>query len=205
MTDQAILDFLPCVTPGEWVDRVVENLDVLLIDHANCEKKAASTAMSLMYRQVQYPDLLKKMARLAREELTHFQQVVALMEQRNIPYVRLSPSRYASGLRKHIRPEQRDALVDILIIGAFVEARSCERFACLVPVLDQQLSEFYQRLLSAEARHFKDYLALARKYSDTDISDRVAHFAEVEQDLILSPDDMFRFHSGVPSEASRLQ
>jgi len=204
LIDRAILDFLPCTTPSAWIEHATDNLDLLLIDHANCEKKAASSAMTLMYRHVQHADLLKKMSRLAREELTHFRQVVEVLEQRNIPYIRLSPSRYASGLRRHIRQEPLGSLADILIIGAFVEARSCERFASLVPVLDQQLGKFYKRLLQAESRHFQEYLMLAQKYSEEDITERLAFFAGVEKELILSPDPNYRFHSGVPSEMSHL-
>lgn len=192
--------FLPCPTPDAWLNWALENQSLLLMDHANCEKKAASNAMGLMYRYVANTDLLTKMSQLAREELLHFEQVVELMAERGVVYERIGPSRYAAGLREHMRTSPRDeALTDSLIVGAIVEARSCERFARLAPLLDEKLGRFYTSLLRSEARHYKDYLSLADQYSVEDISPRVAFFLSVEKELIESEDDEFRFHSGVPA------
>jgi tRNA-(ms[2]io[6]A)-hydroxylase len=191
--------FVLCPTPPSWIEAALANLDVLLVDHANCEKKAAATAMNLMYKYVDKTDLLEQMSQLAREELLHFEQVVGLMRERGIAYTHLGPARYASGLRKHIRTHEPETLIDTLIVGAFVEARSCERFAALVPHLDQQLGRFYQSLLRSEARHYEYYLTLAQSCSGSDIAPRVAFFAEVEAELIASPDPDFRFHSGAPA------
>lgn len=194
-----IYDFLHCETPTRWVDVALENQEIMLIDHANCEKKAAATAMSLMTKYVERTELLFCAARLAREELHHFEQVVEIMQQRNIPYTVLSPSRYASGMIKHSRHhDELNILVDRLIIGAYIEARSCERFAKIAPHLDETLSRFYTSLLRSEARHFTDYLELAQQYAGEDIRERVESFGRVEAELILSPDEQFRFHSGVP-------
>ena len=195
----AITDFLPCVTPDAWLQEALAHQDLLLIDHANCEKKAAATAMNLMYRHTDKPDLLKKMSQLAREELLHFQQVVEIMQARDIKYLRLSPSRYAAGLRELIAKEERQQLIDTLIVGAFIEARSCERFAKLAPLLDSELQKFYRSLLKSEARHFEDYLALAREYSDEDIGLRLEQIATEEFRLVSEPDEEFRFHSGPPA------
>lgn len=195
---EPVHNFLRCETPVEWLEAATQSLPELLIDHANCEKKAAATAMNLMYRYTQLPDLLKKMSQLAREELLHFQQVVELMEARGIVYTRLSPSRYAASLRQLLATDQDTNLVDTLIVGALIEARSCERFAKLAPLLDDQLSKFYLSLLKSEARHFEDYLALAQRYSRSDIADKVERFAQFEAQLITSPDTTLRFHSGVP-------
>lgn len=200
MSDLAnIKEFLLCPTPPAWVDGALENETLLLTDHANCEKKAAASAMNLMYRYVDRPELLKKMSQLAREELLHFEQVVALMQERGIPYTHLSPSRYASSLRRHIRTHEPAKLVDTLIVGAFVEARSCERFAAVAPRLDERIGRFYESLLRSESRHYADYLALARLYNGPDPGDRIAFFAEREAELVSSPDPEFRFHSGVPA------
>ena len=196
---QAVREFLICETPEAWVDAALENQSLLLIDHANCEKKAAATAMNLMYRHTTFPDLLSKMSQLAREELLHFQQVVEIMAARGVRYVRLSPSRYAAGLRELVDHHSRSTLVDTLIMGAYIEARSCERFACLVPRLDESLAKFYRSLLKSEARHFQDYLALAESLADEDISARVATFGQREAELVTSPDPVFRFHSGLPA------
>ena len=194
-----LLAFLGCRTPDAWVAWALENPELLLIDHAQCEKKAASTAMSLLYRYVDQPLLLTKMSQLAREELLHFEQVVKLMEARGITYRHLSASRYAEGLRRHVRANDPERLVDILIIGALIEARSCERFARLIPHLDAELAKFYRTLVKSEGRHYEDYLMLARHLSDAPVDARIAFFAEREAELIQEPDTAFRFHSGVPA------
>lgn len=196
-----LLTFLPCATPQAWIEAALANQALLLIDHAQCEKKAASTAMSLMYRYVDRPLLLTKMAQLAREELLHFEQVVKLMEARGITYRHLSASRYAEGLREHVRREDPQRLVDILIVGAFIEARSCERFARLIPYLDEELAKFYRALVKSEGRHYEDYLMLARRFAAQPIDERIASFAELERELIEAPDRTFRFHSGLPAAA----
>jgi len=191
-----IHDFLPCRTPRTWIDNALANQDLMLIDHAHCEKKAASTALSLMYRYVDNPDLLNKMSRLAREELRHFEQVLAIMKKRGVVYGHLTPARYASGLRKLVRSEDPGRLVDVLIVGAIIEARSCERFAALAPFLDDKLAEFYNSLLKSEARHYQDYLKLAEQTNGGPVDQRVGEFLELEKELIESPDTEFRFHSG---------
>lgn len=196
-----LVEFLPCASPDEWINWALENEAILLTDHAHCEKKAASTAMSLMYRYVDRENLLHKMSRLAREELLHFEQVLKIMRNRGIPYEHMTAARYADGLRKHIRTHEPARLVDTLIIGAFVEARSCERFAALVPHLDDELAKFYHSLLKSEARHFKDYLTLAEEYAGHPIDDRVQFFRELEHKLIVEPDNEFRMHSGPPIAA----
>lgn len=194
-----IIDFLGCETPQAWLDEALLQQHILLVDHANCEKKAAATAMNLLYRNSDRTELLKKMSQLAREELLHFEQVVNLLEERGIEYIHLTASRYAGGLREHVRKQQKYILSDTLVIGAFVEARSCERFAKLVPLLDEQLAKFYKSLLRSEARHYQYYLELAQLYSPEDIQPRVDYFREIERELIETPDEQFRFHSGVPA------
>ncbi|WP_297187916.1 tRNA isopentenyl-2-thiomethyl-A-37 hydroxylase MiaE [uncultured Porticoccus sp.] len=193
--------FLPCPTPDSWVEEAVklENQDVLLIDHANCEKKAASTALNLIYRYTDNFELLNKMSRLAREEMRHFEQVIAIMAKRNIEYSSLSASRYAAGLRQQVRTHEPAKLLDTLIVGAFIEARSCERFACLAPYLDSELQTFYRSLLQSEGRHYRDYLTLARRVGKAgEVEKRVEVIRRCEQQLVTSPDTTFRFHSGAP-------
>ncbi|MRI34814.1 tRNA-(ms[2]io[6]A)-hydroxylase [Endozoicomonas sp. OPT23] len=223
MTDKSLAEmfpelvaFLPCETPDQWIEEAAkpENLDIILIDHANNELKAASAAQSLILRykdgvkvtgQKRIPcnvDLLNKMSRLAREELRHFEQVLAIMTRRNIEYTTVKASRYASRMLKHARTWEPAKLVDTLIIGAYIEARSCERFHKLAPHLDAELGRFYLSLLKSEGRHFSDYLTLAQEISDEPIEDRIALFAEVEKEAMESPDEEFRFHSGVPVKTS---
>jgi tRNA-(ms[2]io[6]A)-hydroxylase len=192
-----IKDFLPCETPDEWIAAALKYPDILLIDHANCEKKAASTALNLIYRYVDNFELLNKMSRLAREEMRHFEQVIAIMEARGVAYRNISASRYAAGLRKMVRTHEPAKLVDTLIVGAFIEARSCERFAKLAPYLDDELKQFYLSLLKSEGRHYRDYLSLAKKAAgDKSIESRIQLIRECEHELIEQSDSEFHFHSG---------
>ena len=189
--------FLPCATPDRWIENALENQSLMLIDHANCEKKAASTALSLINRYTSNFELLNKMSRLAREEMRHFEQVIALMKRRKIPYEHVSASRYAVGLRDLVRRDDPAKLIDVLIVGAFIEARSCERFALLAPHLDAELEMFYLSLLKSEARHYQDYLTLAKTVAgEESIEDRIDLIAQRERELIESADTQFRFHSG---------
>ncbi|EMX8626787.1 tRNA-(ms[2]io[6]A)-hydroxylase [Acinetobacter baumannii] len=204
---QPVLAFLGCQTPKEWLDEAVNNLDILMQDHANCEKKAAGTAMNLMFRYSFFTDLQVKLAQLVREEMLHYEQVLEFMTKRGQEWKGLSAGRYAGGLRKEIRTYEPEALIDVLVIGAFVEARSCERFYALAPCVDDELGRYYRYLLKSESRHFEDYLALALDVTKTakmkdpeeDIQQRIEHIREVEKNLILTPDDTFRFHSGIPA------
>lgn len=194
-----VFDFLPCKTPERWLSAAVESLPLLMIDHANCEKKAAATAMSLMHRYTDNTVLLNKMSRLAREELRHFEQVLKLMTKRGIAYESVTASRYAQGLREKVRKKDPHKLVDTLIVGALIEARSCERFAALSPHVDTELSDFYASLLKSESRHFMDYITLAKTLASPDeVAERLALFSAIERNLIESPDSEVRFHSGVP-------
>lgn len=193
-------EFLGCRTPDAWVEAALRQQDVMLIDHKNCEFKAASTALSMIAKYGAYSDLVIMMSRLAREELVHHEQVLRLMKKRKIEWRPLSASRYASGLRAVVRSHEPVKLVDTLVVGAIIEARSCERFEALVPHLDEELGRIYYGLLKSEARHFQGYLKLAYQYGDAADVDRVIEKVRgVEQNLIQSADTEFRFHSGVPT------
>ncbi|AZC18931.1 MULTISPECIES: tRNA-(ms[2]io[6]A)-hydroxylase [Pseudomonas] len=192
--------FLGCRTPDAWVQAALADQENLLIDHKNCEFKAASTALSLIAKYHSHIDLINMMSRLAREELVHHEQVLRLMKKRKVELRQLSAGRYASGLRKVVRNHEPVKLVDTLVVGAFIEARSCERFEALVPHLDEELGKFYFGLLKSEARHYQGYLKLAYQYGDADDIARVIDKVRAaEQELIESPDQEFRFHSGVPA------
>ena len=193
-------DLLACRTPDAWLERAVTEVPTLLLDHANCEKKAASTALALMFRYPQHGDLCHRLSRLAREELRHYEQVDKLMSRRGIAFRRVAPTRYATGLRDQVRSEEPGRLVDTLICGAFIEARSCERFGAIAPRLDDELRRFYEGLMASESRHFRDYLALAVRLSDEPIGARIERVAHTEAQLIESADPAFGFHSGVPAD-----
>ena len=198
----AIARFFDIATPDEWVDEACRRIPELLLDHANCELKAASTALGFLYR---YPDrtgLAQRMSRLAREELRHFEQVRSIMQDMNVPFDRLTASRYAGGLRAAVRDDEPHKLLDLLLVGALIEARSCERFAKLAPHLPSKLGKFYSGLLASEARHFEHYIALAKtecEVSDDDeVEARLTELKQLEANLITDPDPQFRFHSGIP-------
>jgi tRNA-(ms[2]io[6]A)-hydroxylase len=239
--------FLHCQTPQTWIEEAIkpENLPTLLVDHANCELKAAQSAMFLLrryavdkqsgeallawlkpyedfvYRKIGSGDfsehvnlskklisqsafefgdeLIAKMVLLIKEELHHFQQVWEIMQSRGVAYDNHAASRYAKGLLRHVKTHEPDALIDKLICGAFIEARSCERFAKIAPHLDKELGDFYVSLLRSEARHYQDYLKLATNIAKRDIAYRVNFFADKEAGLIVTPDSDFKFHSGIPA------
>jgi tRNA-(ms[2]io[6]A)-hydroxylase len=186
-------------TPPSWYDAAVERWRELLVDHANCEKKAASTALSLMFTYADDMQLTDRLSRLAREELRHFEQVQKYMRELQVPFARLAPSRYAEGLRRAVRSYEPHRLLDLLLCGALIEARSCERFVGLAPRLASPLGDFYGGLAQSEARHQSLYLRLAdQRAANTDWRARLKELATIEAELATSPDPQFRFHSGAP-------
>nr|WP_282447151.1 tRNA isopentenyl-2-thiomethyl-A-37 hydroxylase MiaE [Pseudoalteromonas sp. 2CM32C] len=144
-------------------------------------------------------DLIDKMVLLIKEELHHFYQVLEIMDEYGVEYQSITPCRYAKGMLRNVKTFEPNALVDKLIVGAYIEARSCERFAKLAPHVDKRLGDFYISLLRSEARHYQDYLALAQEIADFDITQRVKEFGEIEAELIVSADEDFKFHSGTPA------
>jgi tRNA-(ms[2]io[6]A)-hydroxylase len=162
------------------------------------EKNKLTKAIVPKSDSVHGQELIDKMVLLIKEELHHFYQVLEMMDHYGIEYQSITPCRYAKGLLRHVKSFEPDAMVDKLIIGAFIEARSCERFAKIAQYVDKRLGDFYISLLRSEARHYQDYLALATEISGHDITERVQYFAEVEAQLINSSDEDFKFHSGSP-------
>jgi tRNA-(ms[2]io[6]A)-hydroxylase len=195
---RAARDILRAATDAAWFDAAVTREDELLIDHANCEKKAASTALSLMFAYPEDFELAARMSRLAREELRHFELVQEKMAEFGVAFRRLSPSRYAEGLRRTLRRAEPGRRVDLLLCGALIEARSHERFAGLIKRLRKPLAEFYESLAAAEARHAGLYVRLAEQRG-TDVASRLDALATIEAELATAPDPQFRFHSGTPA------
>jgi len=192
---------LAAATPAAWYEAAVGTLDVLVVDHANCEKKAASSALGLMFAYADDAALGLALARLAREELRHYEQVLSLIGRLGIGYARLAPGRYAAELRRALRSHEPARKLDLLIVGSLIEARSAERFHGLVPRLPAELAAFYRGLEAAEARHTDLYLTLAAGHaarSGLDLGARHAALAAREAELATRPDDTFRFHSGPP-------
>jgi tRNA-(ms[2]io[6]A)-hydroxylase len=191
---------LVAATPVRWFDVACERWRELLVDHANCEKKAASTALSLMFTYADDMLLSERLSRLAREELRHFEQVQKLMHELGVGFERLTPSRYAEGLRMHVARSEPRRLIDLLLCAALIEARSCERFEGLAPRLAEPLRGFYAGLAVSEARHHALYIRMVEQRAGTlDWRARLAELAQIEARLATSPDPQFRFHSGEPS------
>jgi len=167
-------------------------------------QQACKSDASQVYIATDHGDILHKMSKLAREELRHFEQVLDLMEDQGVAYQQMTSARYAQGLHGQINKQEPMRLIDQLVCGAVVEARSCERFASLIGVVPEAMGNLYKTLLNSEARHFQDYLSLARAVNDrtgerVDIDQRIEAFLELDREMITGADDQFRFHSGVPS------
>jgi tRNA-(ms[2]io[6]A)-hydroxylase len=186
-------------TPTAWVDAALADLPTLLVDHANCEKKAASTALALIFAYPEDRTLNIALSRLAREELKHFEQVERLMKRLEIPYQRMKPGRYASELRKLVRTHEPKRKLDLLIVHALIEARSCERFGLLANRLPEAVRDLYEQLERSEARHFELYLDFAaREFESVEIEARLLSIAAREAELATTSDHELRFHSGPP-------
>lgn len=187
-------------TPPAWIARVNADVDTLLLDHAHCEKKAASTAMNLIFRYGDKPELLRALTALAKEELEHFELLMDVLEQRGRTVERLAPSPYAGRLMSAARKTEPERLVDTLLCCALIEARSCERMKRLSEGLDDaSLRELYRSLLASEARHFQVYVDLARKLVPTaDVGARLKELAEHEASALVGDDEPVRMHSAVP-------
>lgn len=213
----AVLSFLETRTPSEWCDLALADIDTLLLDHATLELKAAHQAQQLIWRygadraglfpdaDVQV-DLLQQMSRLAREELRHFEQVLDIIEARGLRYSPLPASGYAAALHEHMRSAEPDRLIDTLIIGALIEARSCERFHVLTKPLEApepELARFYRSLLRSEARHFTNYLELAKRVGGSAVAGRIDELRALEGQLMFIDSPVLRFHSGVANGAQQ--
>ena len=181
----------------EWIDETLADIDLVLLDHAHCEKKAASTAINLIFRYQYRPELMLPLSELAREELRHFELVFRTLESRGLSFGRLSPSSYGGRLHEVIRRAEPHRFVDTMICCAFIEARSCERMQLLSESLeDQSLATLYGGLLQSEARHHQIYLDLAAtEISPEAVYARVDEIAQHEAEVIAVADPFVRLHS----------
>ena len=183
-------------TPKAWIEKALDSLELLLIDHAHCEKKAATTAISLIHKYPHF-NLAKSLSPLAREELLHFEQVLRIMNKLGFKYKNLKSGKYAKTLYDSCSSKEPERLKDTFIVCSLIEARSCERFHALIPHLPPMLKNFYSKLYEAEARHCDLYLDLYTTIYNEDWSQRLAHISAIESDFINKKDNLFRFHSGL--------
>ena len=176
-------------TDARWADEAMADLDAVLRDHAHCEMKAASHALSLVVRHPDDITLVRKLTALAKEELDHFERVVELLAARKIPLGNPPVDEYAAALRHGSQrlPKTCAPMVDRLLVCALIEARSCERFKLLLDRMGEhhELHAFYKELFAAEARHFREYAELAIAASSPEIVEkRLAELAVVEAEIV---------------------
>ena len=193
-------------TPERWLKAAEEGWAEILLDHAYCEKKAASTALALIFAYPEFERQNLALARLAREELRHFEQVSRMMQRLSVPFRRLLPGRYAARLRALLRTREPQRHLDLMLTGAIIEARSCERFGRLAPRLRPPLGDFYADLARVEARHGELYLELAAEAAERGAGEaqwraRLQELLGAEAQLISLDDTQLRFHSGPPRES----
>ncbi len=188
---------LASTTRETWVSEALSVVDVILLDHAHCEKKAASTAMNLIFRYTGRVDLLRPLSEIAREELEHFELMLGVLEERKIEFVRLEPSLYGSKLHQVVRKPEPHRLLDTLLCCGMIEARSCERMQILAEALPQpELKELYQSLLASEARHHGTYRELAHKYFPREeVKARLLEVAAHEAAVLEETAPQIRLHS----------
>jgi tRNA-(ms[2]io[6]A)-hydroxylase len=188
---------LESVSPARWIEQVETHLDDLLIDHAHCEKKAAGTAMNLIFAYVDNEELCREMTVIVNEELEHFHLVLDLLKKRRIEFRRSKPSQYGRKLNDLVRSSNPERAIDRLLVAALIEARSCERFVLLSENLkDRGLADFYLSLIGSEARHHSVYVRLAGMYGTEDsVHQRLGELATEEAKIIEAGEDLPRMHS----------
>ncbi len=185
-------------TQRAWLDQALGNLDLLLLDHAHCERKAAGVALQLIFRYPAHALLVRQLTELAREELEHAQRVDTWLEKRAIPLAPLPAPPYASGLKALVRRPEPEQLLDSLLVAALIEARSHERLALLAQHCpDPELAHFYGDLVASEARHYGLYWLLAKNYAPDPqaVDQRLAVLAYAESNLLAVLHPQPRMHS----------
>jgi tRNA-(ms[2]io[6]A)-hydroxylase len=184
-------------TSERWLAQVEQHLDLVLIDHAHCEKKAAGTALNLLFAYVENEPLCRAMTEIVNEELEHFHMVLDLLARRGVRFRRLPPSTYGRKLNDLVRKQERGKAIDRLLVAGLIEARSCERFGLLRDRLaDRELAEFYGGLFESEARHHATYVRLATMYGDEEsVRERLAQLSSAESEILAASDDPPRMHS----------
>ncbi|KOP24823.1 hydroxylase [Hapalosiphon sp. MRB220] len=191
------INILKQPTSSAWVEQAISNLDIILLDHAQCERKAAGVALNLMFRYPSNAKMVRELTKIAREELEHFEQVNQWLEDKNIPMRPLTPPPYGAGLKAQIRPQEPDRFLDSLLVSGLIEARSHERLGLLATHCPEpKLAKFYHGLMASEARHFGTYWVLADTYFDREIvTQRLDELAIIESELLVNLHPEPRIHS----------
>jgi tRNA-(ms[2]io[6]A)-hydroxylase len=188
---------LKAPTESRWLRQVDAHLDEVLIDHAHCEKKAAGTALNLIFHYVEDIELCREMTAIVGEELEHFHMVLDLLARRGVRFRRLKPSQYGRKLNDLVRKQEPQRAVDRLLVAGLIEARSCERFQALAEHVDDvELAAFYRGLFESEARHHATYTRLATHFApEKEVMRRLDELAAAEASIIAVGDELPRMHS----------
>ena len=191
------INILKQPTNWAWVEQAIANLDIILLDHSHCERKAAGTAVNLMFRYPSFRQLVRQLTAIAKEELEHYEQVNEWLDRRNIPLAPLNSPPYGAALKAQIRHQEPERLVDSLLISALIEARSHERLGLLGQYCPEpELAKFYRGLMASEARHYGIYWVLADTYGDRElVKNRLEELSIIESEIlsVLHPEP--RIHS----------
>ena len=193
----AKIKFLKTPTSQAWVEQAIANMDTILLDHAQCERKAAGTAIQMMSRYPSSVELVRELTAIAQEELSHYDQVNNWLDQRGVPLQPVSPPPYGAGLKKCVRRQEPDRMLDLLLVSALIEARSHERLGLLGEYCpDPLLAKFYRSLMASEARHYGSYWLLATTYFDLDlVNERLEELAAEESKILSTLHPEPRVHS----------
>ncbi|MBD2112762.1 MULTISPECIES: tRNA-(ms[2]io[6]A)-hydroxylase [Cyanophyceae] len=193
----ATIKFLETPTSQAWVEQALANLDVILLDHAQCERKAAGVAMSLINRYPSDAELVKALTAIAQEELAHFAQVNQWLERRHVAFGPLPPPPYGAALRQQVRSDEPHRQLDVLLVSALIEARSHERLGLLGQhCSNPELAQFYRSLMASEARHYGAYWVLATgRFPRAEVEARLAELAAAESEILARLHPQPRIHS----------
>lgn len=177
-------------TDPRWVDIVETNIEEILTDHAWCEQKAASNAITLVTQNSDYPDLVTEMLAIAKEEIAHFEMVHEIIKKRGYKLGRERKDDYVGELAHYMKQStngsRQSAFVERMLFAAMIEARSCERFKVLSEnIKDEELAAFYRDLMESEASHYTTFITFARKYGGTiDVEKRWREWLAFEASVI---------------------
>jgi tRNA-(ms[2]io[6]A)-hydroxylase len=193
----ATIKFLQTPTSLAWVEQALANLDEVLLDHAQCERKAAGVALSLINRYPSDAGLVTALTAIAQEELAHFAQVNQWLDRRGVAFGPLPPPPYGAALRQQVRSQEPHRQLDLLLVSALIEARSHERLGLLAGNLnDRELAQFYRSLMASEARHYGAYWVLATgRFPQVEVDVRLGELAAAESKILATLHPQPRIHS----------
>ena len=192
-----VINALKKPTSDAWVEQAISNLDIILLDHSQCERKAAGAALNMMFRYPSNAKMVRELTKIAKEELEHFEQVNQWLDRRNIPLRHLTPPPYGASFKANIRSQEPDRFLDSLLVSGLIEARSHERLGLLAThCREPELAKFYRGLMASEARHFGTFWVLADTYFDREIvMRRLDELAQIESELLVNLYPEPRIHS----------